>query len=218
MTKSEQAKINENARKKALQILNKQNKPKVCEICNTNEEILISFRDNNLLNSAITNLYYLCRPCSEVRASTDGRKRADYTACDICKKTRLVATNLFDERKICTTCFKKCCKEKGTYQHNILIPVTFNKQGLPLTLYRVWMEKCPSFMYSEPNLTEQEKLLMQNPAEYQKSVILKVANFIHQLPIEKIKEMYYQTKDNESKTLFMQQILPEDRIRLYKMV
>jgi len=107
MVKSEQEQINENARKRARRIASKLKLPKICNNCDSEEEIFLCFRDNDLQNADSKNLYYLCKSCNEVRRFPDGRKREDYTRCQICEKIRLCANSCLcsAEPSNLTTCF-----------------------------------------------------------------------------------------------------------------
>ncbi|MCV0372461.1 MAG: hypothetical protein K5793_02790 [Nitrosarchaeum sp.] len=219
MVKSEKERINDNARKVAKRIATKYKIPQICEKCNSDEEMILCFRDENVLNPTHTNLYYLCKPCNEIRKFSDGRKREDYTRCQICEKIRLCAPSLFDERKICEPCFHKYCKEHGIDEHEILFPVKFTPNGFPETLSHVWFYGRPKFRFKKQEISEEEKQQREEYRKnYQKQIISQVSEFIHKLPIEKIKEMYDQVKDDETRKLFLEQLHPEDKEKLLKLV
>ncbi|PBO84242.1 MAG: hypothetical protein COA77_10590 [Thaumarchaeota archaeon] len=216
MVKSEKERINNNARKWAKRIAIKTKMTTICEECNSEEELILCFKDTNIQNADLKNLYYLCKPCNEVRKFPDGRKREDYTRCDMCKKFRLCAPNLFDEQKICETCFHSYSKEHKIDDHRVLFPVKFTPNGFPETFSRIWFYGRPKFDFKKKEPSDEEKKLGEEfRKESQKKVILEVANHLHDnVPIEEIKKMYEQVKDEETQKMFLAQLLPEDRNKL----
>ena len=216
MVKTEKERINNNARKIAKRVAIKSKTPLICEKCNSKEELILCFRDDNLQNSTTANLYFLCKPCNEIRKFPDGRKREDYTRCDKCKKFRLCAPNLFDEQKICEPCFHSYCKEHSINEHEILFPVKFTPNGFPETLNHIWFYGRPKFKFKKIEYSDEEKKLRaEYREEYQKKIISDVANHLHdRISIVEIKKMYEQVKDEETRKMFIEQLLPEDRNEL----
>lgn len=216
MVKSEKEQINSNARKVAKRIAIKSKISMICEECNSDEEMILCFRDGELQNASPTNLYFLCKPCNEVRKFPDGRKREDYTRCDMCKKIRLCAPNLFDEQKICETCFHSYCKEHKINDHEVLFPVKFTPNGFPETLSHIWFYQRPKFNFKKKEPSDEEKKSREEFKEaYQKNIISEIANHLHDnVSIDEIKKMYDQVKDEETQKMFLEQLLPEDRNKL----
>jgi len=216
VVKSEKERINNNARKRAKRIAIKLKMPTICEECNLEEELILCFKDDNVQNADLKNMYYLCKPCHEVRRFPDGRKREDYTRCELCKKFRLCASNLFDEQKICETCFHSYCKEHKIDEHEILFPVKFTPKGFPETLSHIWFYGRPKFNFGKIEYSDEEKKLGEEfRKESQKKVISDVANHLHDnISIDEIQKMYDQVKDEETRKMFLEQLLPEDRNKL----
>lgn len=216
MVKSEKERINNNARKKARRIANKLKLPEVCENCDSEEEMILCFKDNDVQNVDPKNLYFLCKPCNEVRRFPDGRKRNDYTRCDKCEKFRLCAPNLFDKQKICESCFHSYCKEHDINDHEILFPVKFTPNGFPETLSHIWFYGRPKFKFEKIEYSKEEKKEKEQiRRDYQKSMIYEVSKYLHDnLTIGEIKKMYEQVKDEKTKKMFLEQLLQEDREKI----
>lgn len=213
MVKSEKERLSNNARKQAKRIAKKLKIQEICENCQSDEELIICFRDNNVQNADVKNLYFLCKPCNEVKKFTDGRKRDDYTRCNACQKFRLCAPSLFDSHTICETCFHSYCKNNGIDEYAVLFPVKFTPNGFPETLSRIWFYGRPKFRFKTKEKTVEE--LAESDVfrkTVQSKIIFDMANHIHNTCTpEQIRKMYDDMKSDDEKKLFLEQLLPEDR-------
>lgn len=217
----EEAKQTKNARRNAMRVAKKHNLRKICKNCGSNEDLVLSFEDDDVSNNNPTNLYYLCNPCYQEKKTDGARKREDYSRCNKCNKIRIFAPSLFDEKPICEKCCREELIEKGVNPHMILIPVKFMKNGFPETPMGLWFEKRQMYRFNQlkekktPEELEQSKKFIQ---EFHARIINSTSKAIHEnCTTEEIKSMYESLEGND-RNLFLNQLMKEDKSRLLRSI
>ena len=141
LKRREESRQIKNAKRNAMRVAKKNNIPKICDNCGLEEECIINFRDENVINNNPANLYYLCNPCFQEKKTKGHIKKEEYAKCSKCSKIRIFAPSLFDGNPICSKCCHEQLRENGMEPHETLTPIKIRKNGFPETPISMWYDK-----------------------------------------------------------------------------